>query len=163
MDMKLLAIYLNDHLAGATAGTSLAKRAGDSNRLDARYDVALAELAKQIDEDHQSLLAILSHLDIGIDRVKLAIAWVGERLSRVKLNGRMFSYSPLSRLDELESLKLGVTGKRCLWISLALIAPSDPRLRLDELNSLIARADAQIETLESLRQTAVRDAFGPRS
>ena len=43
-----LAIYLNDHLAGATAGTDLARRAASSNR-DTAYGRVLAEVAEEIE------------------------------------------------------------------------------------------------------------------
>jgi hypothetical protein len=50
-----LSIYLNDHLAGATAGVSLARRAAASNRATGYGDV-LEEIAGLRDVDLAALL-----------------------------------------------------------------------------------------------------------
>lgn len=102
MQTKLLAIYLNDRLAGATAGSAVAQRAAGSNRDNDAYYPALNPLAEEIREGRASLLDIMSALTIGADPVKQALAWTVEQAGRLKLNGHPLSYSPLSRLDERE-------------------------------------------------------------
>ena len=57
-------------------------------------------------------------VDAGRDRVKVTAAWVGEKAGRLKPNGQLTGYSPLSRVVELEGLSLGIEGKRLLWVSL---------------------------------------------
>lgn len=158
MQSKLLAIYLNDHLAGATAGVAIARRVASSNRHNDIYS-ALSRLAEEIHEDRTSLLGVMSALKIRTDPVKQALAWGAEKAGRLKLNGHLLSYSPLSRLDELEFLTLGVTGKLALWCSLDLLVPREPRLRREQLAELIARAERQIEEIEAIRRRAVVDAF----
>jgi hypothetical protein len=159
MQSKLLAIYLNDHLAGATAGAAVARRVASSNRNNDIYYPALSRLAEEIREDRASLLGIMSALQVGTDPVKQVLAWSAEKASRLKLNGHLLSYSPLSRLDELEFLALGVTGKLALWCSLDLLAPRTPGLHREQLAELIARAERQIEEIEACRRRAVVDAF----
>jgi len=159
MQTKLLAIYLNDHLAGATAGAAVAQRAAGSNRDNAVYYPSLATLAEEIREDRASLIGIMSALKVGTDPVKQALAWAAEKAGRLKLNGHLLSYSPLSRLDELEFLALGVTGKRALWRSLELLASQEPRLHVEQLTELIARAERQLEEIEMCRRRAAGDAF----
>ncbi|HEV7585248.1 MAG TPA: hypothetical protein VGO14_05665 [Solirubrobacteraceae bacterium] len=156
---ELLPIYLNDHLAGATAALELARRLVRSNG-GKDYGPPLAQLAVDIEEDRNSLLSIMAELEVGVDRVKLAAGWAAEKLGRLKLNGRLLSYSPLSRVMELELLLLGVTGKLALWRALHQLAPSEPRLERGELERLIERAERQAQELETLRQRAVSDAFG---
>ena len=58
-------------------------------------------------------------------------------------------YSPLSRLVELEGLRLGVEGKACLWRMLRELG--DPRLRSFDFDDLIARAERQRDDLERWR------------
>src|SRR5215213_8693100 len=98
---ELLPIYLNDHLAGATAGTELARRAAGSNE-GTEYGEFLAKLADDIDADKRQLEAIMDRLGVKQDRAKIGVAWIGEKAGRLKPNGRLTSYSPLSRLIELE-------------------------------------------------------------
>jgi hypothetical protein len=95
------------------------------------------------------------------DPVKMAGAWVGERLARLKLNGELLSmtYSPLSRFEELEMLALGVTGKLALWRALRAAVVDDPRLPASQLDELIGRAESQQERLEALRLRAAGEAL----
>src|ERR1700761_5614190 len=126
----LLGIYLNDHLAGATVGRELSRRAATSNHGTA-YEPVLSQIAREIDEDRRSLLAIMAALRVRVDRLKTAAAWGGEKLGRLKLNGQLRGYSPLSRVVELEGLALGVHGKRLLWIPLAELAGDRPALDVE--------------------------------
>lgn len=157
--MSLLAIYLNDHLAGATAGLELAQRAAASNR-GSGYGRFLDELADEIRTDRESLLEVMRSLDIGVDRIKVSAAWAAEKLGRLKLNGRLLGYSPLSRLVELEALALGVTGKLAMWRALNRLEPGRSELSKPKLEALIDRAQLQLQGLEAQRQSAVEDALG---
>jgi hypothetical protein len=159
MRSKFLAIYLNDHLAGATVGATVAQRTAGSNRDSTTYYATLRLLAQEIREDRESLLAIMGGLEIATDQLKQLLAWGAEKASRLKLNGRLRGYSPLSRVDEFEFLALGVTGKLSLWRNLELLAPTEPRLHLDQLTALIARAERQLGHIEKCRAGAVREAF----
>jgi hypothetical protein len=97
-------------------------------------------------------------------RLKRALALTLERVGRLKLNGQLTGYSPLSRLVELEGLALGVTGKRALWVALQEIAGTEPRLREFDFDELRRRAEEQLAGLERLRIEAARLAFAtPRS
>jgi hypothetical protein len=153
-----LKIYLEDHYAGATAGLELARRAAGANRGTTPYGDVLDGIAREIDEDRETLRAVMAALGVGPDRFKVAGAWAGEKAGRLKLNGHLTSYSPQSRVVELEGLVVGVTGKRCLWAALRHIEPLEPRLDAEQLDRLIERADRQINVLEELRLKAVSDA-----
>ena len=153
-----LAIYLNDHLAAATFGTELARRARAQNE-GTGYGRFLAELAREIEEDREQLEVIMEGLGIGADRVKTSVAWAGEKVGRLKPNGRLRGYAPLSRLIELEGLRAGVEGKRAMWEALREIAPSHPALELRDLTRLAERAEAQLEGLRREHARAVRETF----
>ncbi len=154
----LLATYLNDHLAGATAGRELARRSAASNRGSALGQF-LDELAQEIDEDRDALLALMGELQIGADRVKVLGGWALEKLGRLKPNGRLLSYSPLSRLLELEGLMLGVRGKLALWHALQTIETDEPALTNADLGALARRAERQLEELDRQRRAVVPEAL----
>jgi len=99
---------------------------------------------------------------VGKDRLKVAAGWAGEKAGRLKLNGRVTGYSPLSRLVEVEGLLLGVTGKRTAWQSLLELAPREPRLDVEELERLVARADAQLDGLQKHHAEAAGQALAER-
>jgi len=155
MEPKLLGIYLNDHRAGSVIGVELSKRAAASND-GTELGEFLTELSRDIEADCDSLKAIMDHLGVTENRVKMPLAWMAERLGRFKPNGQLTGYSPLSRLHELEGLTLGVTGKLALWRSLAATR-SD--LAAFGLERLIERAESQRTSLEAHRVKAARTAF----
>ena len=157
-DMSLLAIYLNDHLAGATAGTArvrhLLRSCGGSALAD-----ALAPVAAGIAEDRTSLLHIMRRLDVPVRRYKVYAGRAAEQVGRLKSNGSLVRRSPLSTLWELEALALGVEGKLAGWVTLRDLAAMDTRLDRRQLDDLIERARRQHATLEGLRHKQVEVAF----
>jgi hypothetical protein len=148
----LLAIYLNDHLAGATLGVELARRLRASNQDDPEFGPVLAEVCTEIEVDRETLKAAMEQLAVGQSRLRPLAAVLGERLGRLKLNGQLWGYSPLSRLDELELLQIGVVGKRRLWRALEHTHASD--LSGFDLGALAERATDQLRRLEALHLKA---------
>ena len=53
----------------------------------------------------------MDRLGVRQKKARLAIAAVTEMAGRLKPNGRLIGYSPLSRVVELEGLTIGVTGQ----------------------------------------------------
>jgi len=148
----LLAIYLNDHLAGSTGGVELARRLRASNRDDPEFGPALAEICAEVETDREVLQSVMDRLDVKRGKLKPVLALLGERLGRLKPNGRLRGYSPLSRLDELELLQIGVAGKRRLWR--ALERTHDSELSGFDLGALAERATDQLRRLEALHLKA---------
>ena len=156
----LLAIYLNDHLAGATGGTELARRAA-SSAAGTQMAGPLRRFATEATEDRQALLDMMAALDIPVRAYKVYAAWIGEKAGRLKLNGRLLGRSPLSTLEELEMLRLGVEGKAAAWRTLRARAEHDSRLDASRLDQLLVRARSQSGMLEELRLHAAEDIVGP--
>ncbi|MGH3016656.1 MAG: hypothetical protein ACRDNN_17050, partial [Gaiellaceae bacterium] len=94
---------------------------------------------------------------------KVAGGWMLEKAGRLKMNGQLRGYSPLSRVVELEGLALGVTGKLAVWKALRLLADDEPALDAAELDRLIDSAKQQQRGLEEHRLAAVRDALGSKA
>jgi hypothetical protein len=151
----LLAIYLNDHLAGATGGVELARRLRASNQGHKDFGPPLAELCAEIEADRTTLEHVMERLGVKRDPIKPAAAWIGEKLGRLKLNGRLRGYSPLSRLVELEALAIGVNGKMRMWAALEhTLGSSVPGF---DFKQLCERAMRQRSALEELHlEAAVR-------
>ncbi len=147
---RVLGIYLNDHLAGATVGTELARRVAASHQGQGEA-APLQRIADEIAEDRASLLQIMSALGVPVRSYKVGVAWIGEKAGRLKLNGYLVGRSPLSSLEELEMLRLGVEGKAAGWRTLRVLADTDTRLDAGDIDELIARARRQGDILEELR------------
>jgi hypothetical protein len=155
----MLGIYLNDHLAGATAGSELARRMARSHQ-GREESGALNRLAAEIAQDRSALLSIMASLGVTVRAYKVGAAWIGEKAGRLKFNGRLLARSPLSDLEELELLRLGVEGKAAGWRTLRARAETDGRLDAGRLDELISRAKGQVDELEELRVRAASRVLG---
>jgi hypothetical protein len=153
---KYIGIYLNDHLAGATAAVELVRRAASENEGSELGDF-LSGLSVEIMDDRRVLREIMSSLGVGADRVKMGAAWAAEKAARLKLNGQWRGYSPLSPLIELEAISAGIEGKRLLWMTLAELPGGEP-LAPGTLAGLIERAERQRAEVERHRIAAARRA-----
>ncbi|HEV7652530.1 MAG TPA: hypothetical protein VGP26_30610 [Actinophytocola sp.] len=155
---KYLDIYLNDQYALGVAWRELARRAAANNRGTDLGD-ALQRVATSIAEDVDTFHAIMRQLATRTDPVKPALTWAAERAGRLKLNGRLLGYSPLSRFEELEFLAMGIDGKKQLWTTLRDLAGLAARLPGTNFDELIRRADKQRADIEPFRIRAGTDAL----
>lgn len=156
---KLLAIYLNDHLTGAAIGVELARRLRASNEDEPEFGAPLATICAEIEADRQTLERLMDQLGVRRDRLKPAGGWLAEKLGRLKLNGQLRGYSPLSRVVELEGLAMGIAGKLQLWRALER---SRNGIEGFDFEALAARAADQRDRLEQLRLAAATRAFSPQ-
>jgi hypothetical protein len=154
-----LTVYLNDHLAGAAAGTELAEKLRDNNQ-GTELGKTMAALCHDIEHDKATLEELMRHLELERHPVKQAAGWVAEKLSRVRLSPALTGGAELTRLLETEALSLGIEGKLCLWLVLKEAAATDRRLAATDFDRLIERARSQRRTLEPHRVASALQAFG---
>ncbi len=148
MNLELLGIYLNDHLAGMTAGTELARRVS-------RTHPELRVLADDLEADRKELLDFMREVGVESRPHKAAIGWLSEKAGRLKLNGRVLSRSPLSDVLELEGLRVGVEAKSAMWRTLRKLQSFDE----GRLERLAHRAEGQAELVDQYRVRLVPQAF----
>jgi hypothetical protein len=156
--VNLLGIYLNDQLALGIGGRELARRAQRENA-GTDLGAALERVAAEIVEDLATLERIMARLAIQRSPVKATLAVAAERVGRLKPNGRVRGYSPLSRFTELDVLALGLENKKALWANLRDLAELRQRLPDVDFDALIERAQRQRDELEPFRVAAGRDAL----
>ena len=88
-----LETYLQDHRAGAEMGSDLARRVAEQNA-GTPYESFLATLADEIEEDVQTLAALMERLGVSKSILKTTGAKVAEKVGRLKPNNELLSYSP---------------------------------------------------------------------
>jgi hypothetical protein len=111
-------------------------------------------------EDRAALLRIMGTLGVPVRSYKVWAAWAGEKAGRLKPNGHLTTRSPLSNLEELELLRLGVEGKAAGWRTVRVLADRDRRLDAGELDELISRARRQADFVEEARVRAAQQVIG---
>ncbi|WP_137159856.1 hypothetical protein, partial [Blastococcus sp. CCUG 61487] len=155
----LLAVYCNDHLAAATGGIELVSRMIGRWR-GTPYEQPLEQLLDELREERSGLRTTMAALGFPVRQYKQLGTWVGEKLSRVKLNGRLFSRSPLSDLIEFEFISTAVLAKRAGFETLRAVGESDRRVDAALLDRLIDQADEQHKWLAEARREVAASIFG---
>jgi hypothetical protein len=142
-----LSIYLRDHHAASAGGVALARRTLGANH----------PLSQQIARDRATLEEVMRQLNVPPSGMKVWLVRMAERLGRLKLNGRLFKRSPLSRIVELEVLVVGIRGKEALWTALRAAGLNLHRIDLD---ALVESARTQAREVDEQRLIAVAHTLG---
>jgi hypothetical protein len=153
--MSDLTTYLHDHLAGSNFAIGLLEFLRDQHAGEPLSDSAAALLA-EIQQDRKTLQEIIGLLGDGPPILKEVTAWLGEKLSELKLRRGDFG-----TFEALEALALGILGKLALWRALAIVAVVDARLRDLDFKQLADSAERQHSQAEELRLQSARAAFAP--
>ena len=152
-----LEIYLQNHEAAAQAGSALFHRAA-VNQGSREYGDELRALAADVNEDHRRLRMIMSKVGVR-PNVPLGLALrLGERIGRIKPNGRLIRRAPLSDLIEIEGLLNAVSAKKSGWQALATVQ-STAGIDAAEIDELLTRADEQLSQLTALHALASTEVF----
>ena len=160
MSDKAIDIYLNDHLAGAMFGSRLAEQISDL-AAGTPLEAVMEPLAAEIEEDRQTLVDLMESMDVARNPIKQATTWIAEKASRAKFAGLTpGADKELGIFLALESLTLGVQGKKCLWKTLKAVQDQHEELAKTDFATLIARAKRQRDTLERERADAGKRALG---
>ena len=155
---RLLRIYLDDHWAELGGVLGLAERMVAGNP-HPPWNVPITRLRDHLLDDDRTLSTIRDVLAIDSGTWKRRAAVAGERLGRLKPNGRLTTYSPLSRVYEIEMMTAHLVAARAMWQVLRRL--DDPRLAGVELTGLELRTEVQLSALLELHTSAVDDAFRP--
>lgn len=150
-----LAVYLNDHLAGATAAIELLGQLAT----DSAVGKAAHRLLEDVALDRQELLNLMRRLEIAESAARKAGGWLGEKLAELKVRVDDPSDGKLRTLELLEVIALGIEGKRALWTALTAAAETAPELRALDYGRLLRRVDEQRSLVEGQRLAAAKSAL----
>ena len=153
-----LATYLNDHLAGAVIALELLDHLV-TDRSGMSEAPILTGLRTEILSDRDDLESLMASLGIGVSKPRQATAWITEKLGELKLRVDDPHDGALRRLEALETISLGIEGKRALAHSLAAIRDDSPALARFDAAELARRAGEQRDVVERLRLQTAREAL----
>jgi hypothetical protein len=151
--------YLNDHLAGSTMALELLAHL-EADDAQASVSAILSALRAEITADRQELEVLMERLGIPARHPRRAVAWLAEKVGRIKLRWDDERGGRLRLLQGVETIAIGIEGKRALWTALAVVADHDPTLNRVDFDRLLARAMEQRAQVEEIRLNAARDALG---
>jgi hypothetical protein len=147
--------YLNDHLAGSVVAVELLDHLIEQHSED-RFGKFFNDLRNDIRADQEELRDLIGKIGGKESALRKAAGWVSEKFGRVKIGDADDS---AQRLQALEGLALGITGKKLLWRSLGAVASNFPALQGTDFGKLEKRAQEQFERVENLRLETAREAF----
>jgi len=154
-----LAIYLNDHLAGATGALELLTHLEEAHAGTPVGDF-LTQIHTEIEADHQELKHLMDRLDITDSVPRKVGAWLGEKAAQLKLQMDDKASGSLRLFEGLEALVVGIEGKRALWRALAAASEIVPELKGVDHEHLAQRALEQHDRMDERRLTAAKHALG---
>ena len=103
----------------------------------------MTRLAAEIEEDRETLVELMDAVGADRNPIKQAGGWLAEKASRVKFSGAGSGEPDHGLFMAIETLRLGVAGKKCLWLALREVRGEHPALTGLNLDSLIERAARQ--------------------
>ena len=159
MALRILPIYLNDHLAGSVAAIELLNHLHKLSKGTGREKL-FATLQSEVEEDQKVLKELLRELGEPRSGVRKAAAWLTEKVGEAKLKLDDPGSGELRLLEALETLELGILGKLGLWRALAVAADRVPQIKNLDLANLERRASEQHQRVEAERLKVARAAFG---
>ncbi len=152
-----LGSYLNDHLAGSVVALQTIAHLISATGDKPEFQNFFMSLETDIESDQnvlQQMIAAIGHAESG---VKKAASWGVEKISWLKFE--ISGTSSLGLLEALESLVLGITGKRSLWQLLESVKSTYPALKGFDFSQLIQRAADQCESVNRHRMAVGKEIF----
>lgn len=159
MSDEHIATYLNDHLAGSVAALELLEHL-ESAHAGTELERFFTELRTDITDDRHELETFMKKLSMSEKHMRKAAAWIAEKMTQLKLRLDDPAGGALRLLEALDVLASGIEGKRALWTALAAAAENAPKLRRDDYERLVKRAEEQRERVEVVRLQAARASLG---
>jgi len=153
----LLELYLSDHMTGATAGMERVLRM-EKDFVDTPVYRQISVVADSIRREYALLQQIIHDLGFTQKPYRQAMAWVGERAGRMKLNKRVLSRSPMTLVLETELMRSAIMGKLGSWQTLRDNA-HDLGLDASIFAELEDQAREQIALFDEVHAYARRRAF----
>ena len=153
-----LKTYLNDHRAGASAGTDLARRIWRTHR-SGEWGPQLAQVFESIRNEKDLLDEVRAILGVAGGQVRRAAALIVSQASRLKMGGGDDEF-PISTVAEIEVLMSGIQAKHRLWCALGVLAQSRPELVGFDFRALEQQSTEQLSVLGDVHQWAVAQSWG---
>jgi hypothetical protein len=160
MAQQPIHVYLNDHLAGATAGVELVKQAAE--RHDGDLGEFFAQLADEIAGDHNTVTSLMDQMGAHASGAKEVLAKAGSVVSETKFSGESMDDPEFGTFLTLETLSIGVEGKLCMWKALKVVEDEYPELKSVDIDTLAERAQSQRDRIEGKRLEVAGSALSPK-
>lgn len=156
--MEDLTEYLNDHLAGSVGAIELLDRLIETYE-GKPLEKFFRELRDEVQHEQEQLRELMQKVGVGESAVRKAGAWLAEKLSRSKIDLEKESRGEIGLFLALETLVLGITGKRSLWRALQAASRTVPELARLDYSGLEKAAIEQCEKVEARRLEVARTVF----
>jgi hypothetical protein len=151
-----LQTYLHDHYSGSTFAAELLETLQKQYPGDELGRLA-GDILVEVKDDREVLHKVIQQIGSAGPDLKDVGAWVAEKVSRLKL--KHDHPRGLGAFEALETLSLGILGKRSLWAALKRVLEIDSRVRGIDYDALIVKADDQFARIEQQRLQTARSAF----
>ena len=155
--MDALGHYIRIHLTGSAGGIELFSRGDAMPDADAKAQVR--RMRDELVQERKQLLAMADRLDVRPAPFAATAAKIGERVGRLKPNGKLLQRTPMTDVVDLETMIVAVSGKIAGWESMIAVADRHDGLDAAELKGLLDQAVRQRDDLSALHAEAASRAL----
>ena len=151
--------YLRDHLSGSDTATRVVQRLASSP--ESGNAILFRRLANEFEDERTVVRTLLTQLGASARSVKRAVGLASGAVLGVTAGGEP---GDLSLFRTLESLAIGVQGKRCLWRTLQNLPAlaTDRGMNFGELEAMAVRQWEAIERHRRALMVRTFSASNPR-
>jgi hypothetical protein len=149
-----LVAYLRDHLGGADAAIHVVRRLAATHE-DTADGRLFRQLAEEFEQDRATVRALLAQLGASAQSPKRVAGRASAALLGFTAGG---TPGQLSLLRTLETLAIGIQGKRCMWRALQTLGTARSTAQINPVE-LEARALRQWEAVEGRRRVLAAMTF----
>jgi hypothetical protein len=153
-----LRAYLLDHLTGSDAALTVVDRLRTSHESTPEGRL-FASLAEEFGEERTVLTAVLASMGESATSVKRVFGQAAGQVLKSVSGG---DHGDLALFRTLESLCIGVQGKRCLWRTLQLLSFNRELQTSRTFLDLERQAVDQWMRLDECRRSLISSTFGTR-
>ncbi len=153
IDRDSLHTYLNDHLAASVAALDLMGRIANAHA-GTPLGNTVARLQGEVSVEQETLRTLVQEVGGTESATKRVAAWVGEKVSRLKIGPGQKDESGLELFEALEALAIGFWGRGTLWRTLDRVRQEAPLPDTIDFAKLARQAATQLDELEVVRLEA---------
>ena len=150
-----LVAYLRDHLSGSDVALRVVHRLS-STRQGTGDETLFRRLSEEFEEERALVRTLLSQLGASERSIKRAAALASSGVVKLTAGGEP---GDLSLFRTLESLAVGIQGKRCMWRALQNLRSVPQAIHGVTVADMEGKAVRQWEDVEKRRRALVEETF----
>lgn len=150
---RYLSIFFQDHDMLLEGALELTQHFLEVSELPDAKEI-IAELHEELSNEQRAVRGLMTAHGIMLDPAKSTIAWLGEKVARLKRGGHLLSRSPLSEMTDLENLSMILQASLLFWSALDALGEKAPYVAQVQPAQFIQNIESWRTRIDALYRSA---------